>query len=248
MMGGGMGGGLMGILMKGVTGGMNRDPSAVQPPAAEPVADDYDVSRWKRADGLDAPTMVQTVRADWDKRSAERQEGSPLKKLFGKLTRKKEAKASDAAAEPESRPAGGTVVTPEMKKTSQRINPSAEQEEAAQPAPLRGSECAVRGGKNYLGLSFQTELGGFFTSNPVNSAILAVDTLGMGVLAFNQVVPAPEAEAAPEPRPAAEPAEIPGQAPAGGLQNLIAQRADTNYMNEFHKSREMQKYNVRILK
>lgn len=192
-MGGGMGGGLMGSLMKGVMGGMNNQ-SVGRTQVAEPIIDDYDVARWQRADGLDAPsTMVQAVRADWDRKKAQEQKKSPLKRLFSRFSRKKETKAA-VSSEPEPRPAGGTIVTPEMKKASQRINPTAEREPMVQNEEPPGcrNELCERDHKNYLGLSFQTELDGFFTANPVNSAVLAVDSLGMGALTLNQVTRAPE--------------------------------------------------------
>lgn len=252
-MGGGMGGGLLGSLMRGAMGGMNRNPSEGQPQTTQSIVDDYDVARWQRADGLDVvPTMVQTVRADWDKKNSEKQERSPLKKLFRKFTGKKETKTT-TAGEPEPRPAGGTVVAPEMKKASQRINPAAERDAAAQHIEQPRRRDVRRGldGKNYLGLSFSSEIDGFFTANPVNSAILAVDSLGMGALTLNQVAAAP-----PEPDASFESAqvntgqEVAGRLPPdnemGGLQNSITQRTDTSYMNEFHKSREQQKYSVRI--
>lgn len=243
---GGMGGGLMGMLMKGAMGGMNRNPAAGQPQAAEPIVDDYDVTRWQRADGLDAaPTMVQAVRADWDRKKSEEQKRSPFQKLISRFARKKEPKAA-VFSEPESRPAGGTIIAPEMKKASQRINPAAERDAAGQREEPPGRRCepSTLDGRNYLGLRFQTELGGFFTANPVNSALLAVDSLGMGALALNQVTRIPETGAfleTPQEAPLA-----PEQEHTGGVQNGIAQRADTNYMNEFRKSREQQKYNVRI--
>ena len=109
--------------------------------------------------------------------------------------------------------------------------------------PGRRNERCERDHKNYLGLSFQTELDGFFTANPVNSAILAVDSLGMGALTLNQVTGAPEF---PEKPQDSTDQPLPDKEQTSGFRNLIAQRADTNYMNEFHKSREQQKYNVRI--
>lgn len=243
---GGMGGGLMGMLMKGAMGGMNRNPSTGQTQVTETIVDDYDVARWQRADGLDVvPTMVQTVRADWDKKKAEEQKKSPLKKLLNKFSREKEPKTV-ISSEPEPRPSGGTIVTPEMKKASQRINPTAEREPTVQhkePTGCRNAHCETEH-KNYLGLSFQTELDGFFTANPVNSAFLAVDSLGMGALTLNQVTGVPEFPEKPQ-----DPADQPltdDKDQASGFQNLIAQRTDTNYMSEFRKSREQQKYNVRI--
>lgn len=242
---GGMGGGLLGGLMKGAMGGMNRNPSAGQTQGAETIVDDYDVARWQRADGLDVvPTMVQTVRADWDKKKAEEQKKSPLKKLLNKFSRKKEPKIA-ISSEPEPRSAGGTIVTPEMKKASQRIKPAAEQEvtvQQAEPPRSRSQRCTTDR-KNYLGLNFQTELDGFFTSNPVNSAILAVDSLGMGALTLNQITRVPEFPEKPLDL-ADQPLQDKEQ--SSSFQNLIAQRTDTNYMNEFRKSREQQKYNVRI--
>lgn len=248
-MGGGMGGGLLGGLMKGAMGGMNRNPSAGQTQAAETIVDDYDVARWQRADGLDVvPTMVQTVRADWDRKKSEEQKRSPLKKLLSKFSRKKELKAP-ISSDSEPRPAGGTIVMPEMKKASQRIIPTAERDVTVQqtePSGRRGEHDNISG-KNYLGLSFQTKIDSFFTANPINSAILAVDSLGMGALTLNQVVATPEAEDFPEPsQPNLAKQPLPDDEQDGRLQNSIAQRTDTNYMNEFHKNREQQKYNVRI--
>ena len=231
---GGMGGGLMGMLMKGAMGGMNRNPAAGQTQAAQNIVDDYDVARWQRADGLDVvPTMVQAVRADWDRKNSEKQERSPLKKLFRKFTRKKEAKTA-IVSEPESRPAGGTIVAPEMKKASQMALPG------------RQERRCNADGKNYLGLSFQSEIDGFFTANPVNSAILAVDSLGMGCLTLNQIGVMTETESLPEQSRAKAAEPLQGNEEPGALQGPDMQRAGTNYMNEFHKSREQQKYNVRI--
>lgn len=238
----------MGMLMKGAMGGMNRNPAAGQTQAAEPVTDDYDVARWQRADGLDAaPTMVQAVRVDWEKRKAGEQKKSALKRFFSRFSRKKEIKAA-VSEEPAPRPAGGTIVTPEMKKASQRIDPTAERDGTARRTELlepRSERCDISG-RNYLGLSFQTEIGGFFTANPVNSAILAVDSLGMGCLTLNQIGAMRETESLPEqPRAkAAEPLE--SHEETGALQGPDMQRVGTSYMNEFHKSREQQKYNVRI--
>lgn len=245
-----MGGGLMGMLMKGGMGGMNRNPSAGQTQAAETIVDDYDLARWQRADGLDvAPTMVQTVRADWEKKKAEEQKKSPLKKFFSRFSCKKETKTV-VSSEPEPRPTGGTVVTPEMKKASQRINPTAEREAVTQQAEVsrRQTERCEACGKNYLGLSFQTEIDGFFTANPINSAILAVDSLGMGALTLNQITIPQEKAQHEQPRFKQDILEQPlsDKEQTDSLQNTIAQRADTSYMNEFHKGREQQKYNVRI--
>lgn len=241
-----MGGGLMGMLMKG---GMNGKPPAGQPQTTETIVDDYDLARWQRADGLDVvPTMVQTVRADWERKKAEEQKRSPLKKIFSRFSQKKKPETV-SCSEPEPRPAGRTIMTPEMKKASQHIDPTSERESAVQQteAPRCQTERCENGKKNYLGLSFQTEIDVFFTANPVNSAILAVDSLGMGALTLNQVTVTPEWEADPALIKQDMEAELlPCNDETDSLRNVITQRTDTNYMNEFHKSREQQKYNVRI--
>jgi hypothetical protein len=230
MMGGGMGGGLMGLLMKG---GMGAPPGQSQAAGG----DVYDVSRWQRSDGLDAaPTMVQSVRADWERKNEEQRERSVFKKLRRIFHRKQTEPVK--AAEPESRPAGGTVVTPEMKKASQRIHPSGGRETPT-PQAHPPQTSAERGGnreKNYLGLSFQTEIDGFFTMNPMNSALLAVDRLGMGALTLNQVVREPGPEPPDERTQATAPSEEPEAAPHG----------DVGYMGAFRANREQQKYQVRI--
>ncbi|MCD8099416.1 MAG: hypothetical protein LUE06_02390 [Oscillospiraceae bacterium] len=242
-MGGGMGGGLMSLLTRGMgggmgMGGMGRSQNVQQ----TQQTDEYDVDRWQRADGLDAaaPTMVQTVRADWDDRAAAKQQRSPVRRLINKLTRKKDEPAS--APQPDMRPSGGTVTTPEMKKATQRTR-AAEAEPTVQPEPAapRFDDASP----NYLGLSFHTELDGFMTANPINSAILAGDSLSMGMLTLNQATPVYAAET-PRVQSAPAPENAPTAVSAGGAQNIIAQRAELNYMNDFHRSREEQKYNVRI--
>ncbi|MCD8128343.1 MAG: hypothetical protein LUD54_01990, partial [Oscillospiraceae bacterium] len=108
---GGMGGLLGGLMrggggMGGMNGGMGRSQT-VQ--TTQTVTDEYDLTRWQRADGLDAPgpSMVQTVRADWEKKQDAKNERSLLRRVKSRFSRKK-AKgpaAADAAAEP-PRPAG----------------------------------------------------------------------------------------------------------------------------------------------
>ncbi|MCD8343764.1 MAG: hypothetical protein LUC19_05185 [Oscillospiraceae bacterium] len=244
-MGGGMGGGLMSLLRRGGgmgggmgMGGMGRNQNVQQ----TQQTDEYDVDRWQRADGLDAaaPTMVQTVRADWDGRAAAKQQRSPVRRLINKLTRKKDEPA--AAPQPDMRPVGGTVTTPEMKKATQRTR-AAEAESAVQPEPAAPQ--LDYASPNYLGLSFHTELDGFMTANPINSAILAGDSLSMGMLTLNQATPVYAAET-PRVQSAPAPENAPLAVSADGAQNIIAQRAELNYMNDFHRSREEQKYNVRI--
>ncbi|MCD7902812.1 MAG: hypothetical protein LUF91_03450 [Oscillospiraceae bacterium] len=275
-MGGGMGGmgGLLGGLMRGgggmggMNGGMGRSQT-VQ--TTQTVTDEYDLTRWQRADGLDAPgpSMVQTVRADWEKKQDAKNERSLLRRVKSRFFRKK-AKgpaAADAAAEP-PRPAGGTIVMPEMKKATQRINTGAAATPARVAPPRAGRTAALRE-RNYLGLHCETGIEPFFTANPINSVLLAVDSLGLGALTLNQTDPsawqttpagtdasAPHAfsaaaSAAPtEPAPAAavpSAAAPPAPQPAGAARaNLITQRAETSYMDAFHESREQQKYNVRI--
>ncbi|MCC8048373.1 MAG: hypothetical protein LIO52_04655 [Oscillospiraceae bacterium] len=240
-MGGGMGGGLMSLLTRGGgmgMSGMGRNQNVQQ----TQQTDEYDVDRWQRADGLDAaaPTMVQTVRADWDGRAAAKQQRSPVRRLINKLTRKKDEPA--AAPQPDMRPSGGTVTTPEMKKATQRAR-AAEAEPAVQPEPA--APLFNNASPNYLGLSFHTELDGFMTANPINSAILAGDSLSMGMLTLNQATPVYAAETSRvQSTPAPENALA--AVSTSGAQNIIAQRAELNYMNDFHRSREEQKYNVRI--
>ena len=84
-MAGGMGGGMMGTLMRSALGGTK----GTKPEVPQITADEYDVDRWKRADDLDNMTMVQAVRSDWDQRQSDKQGlGQKLKTL---LNRRKKA-------------------------------------------------------------------------------------------------------------------------------------------------------------
>ncbi|MCD8240762.1 MAG: hypothetical protein LUB58_05230, partial [Oscillospiraceae bacterium] len=255
-MGGGMGGmgGLLGGLMRGgggmggMNGGMGRSQT-VQ--TTQTVTDEYDLTRWQRADGLDAPgpSMVQTVRADWEKKQDAKTQPPPPRRAKRRFSRKtpKVPAAADAAGEP-PRPAGGTIVMPEMKKATQRINTGA----AAAPAPVappRAVRPAALRERNYLGLHCETGIEPFFTANPINSVLLAVDNLGLGALTLNQTDPsawqttpagtdasAPHAFSAAVPAAPTEPAPAaavpsaaapPAPQPAGAARaRLIAQGAD----------------------
>ena len=237
---GGMGGGLMGSLMRGAMGGMNQNGTRSEP--AQSTSDVYDVDRWKRADGLDySATMVQTVRNDWEQKKAAAAKPSlkqKTKALLQRFSHKKVPK-QEARNEQTALPVGGTVITPEMKKASHRINASAE--EAGSPsnaAPVSQMEVVRR--ENYLGLQFQSELDHFFTENPLNSAILAVDQLGLGPLTLNQIAEKPVAPAQYSQSMDRIAANAPAQASA-------SQRPEMNYMNELRESREQRKYDVHVI-
>ncbi|MCC8123614.1 MAG: hypothetical protein LIO58_08740, partial [Oscillospiraceae bacterium] len=156
----------------------------------------YDVDRWKQAESTGAAvsadkTMVQQVREGWDQRE------SSGKGLFGRTkknniaTRRAEEAANADQTERDARPAGGTVNYMEQAK---RKKAQEEQEGTArrrEPPPKRVMEnCPIAqefGKQNYLSLSIKTGIDSYFSSNPLNSALLAVDTLGMEGLTLNQV-------------------------------------------------------------
>lgn len=266
---GGMGGLLGGLMggrggmggMGGMGGGMNSQQNQnTQQQGTVTVSDVYDVDRWKRADGMDSvenKTNVQQVRDAWDREAEEKKKKSLLTKIKS-IFRKKQ---------PETPPVvNGTVTTPEMKKAQKRINNGKEPEQPIAAPVVTVVPDWERLDKNYLGLFAHSDIDSFFTANPVNSAILAVDSLAFGSLTLNQVnvpsvtvvsVPAPASVTDSAPTGAAqEPAAIPaqGQPPVnpvpsavGPGRNLIAQRAGTDFMGAFHESREQRKYEVKIL-
>lgn len=181
----------------GMGGLLNSALHAPGSAAPEPSqsADVYDVDRWKRADGLDNTTMVQTVRRDWE----QTQKQSPGQKIKAWFQRKPAKPATPEETPLE--PVHGTVAMPDIKRTQRRIQTNVEQEPAPnQPVQPQQSDPHA---ENYLGLDFPTALESFFTANPLNSAILAVDRLGFEPLSLNQVIAydrtAPEiSEAVPE--------------------------------------------------
>ncbi len=272
MLGGLMGGGGgMGGMGGGMMGGMNRNSQqnqqTTQTTTAE-TSDVYDVDRWKRADGMDdveSKTNVQQVRDAWDRQTEEKKKNSLLTKIKNRFSKKKEE-------EPPKR--NGTITMPEAKKAQKRINNGRDDLPGEAPdyippatpvaAVPSAAAAAERRQVNYLGLTCYSDLDGFFTANPVNSAILAVDSLSLGALTLNQVLTPIDANTVPiltAPVPAAAPA---GAAPAGGQaadapaeparpaaggagRNFITQRAGTDYMDAFHESREQRKYEVKIL-
>lgn len=248
---GGMGGmGGMGR-MAGMNGQNQMNAGNMQPNGA----DLYDVDRWKRADGMDAPTSnVQMVRDAWDRKDAEKKEKSLLKKSRNKigslLQKKKNSTEQETAEIPEARPAGGTIHTAEMKKAERNLMTEKEEKQAnaqRQPEPAsmlkRQAESKDRKPYNYLGLQTPSSIEDFFTSNPLNSVILAVDSLSMGVLGMNQVrTSAGWGGFAPD-KTAVSQAEFPDNA----VRDPEMEPAKTDYMNMVRENRENRKYDVHIV-
>ncbi len=270
MLGGLMGGGGPGGGMGGMMGGMNRNSQQNQQTtqtASAETSDVYDVDRWKRADGMDdveSKTNVQQVRDAWDRETEEKKKNSLLTKLKTRFQKKKKEE------EPPRR--NGTITMPEAKKAQKRINngrddlPGEAPDYVSPAAPVTAIPRAVpaeeRRPVNYLGLTCYSDLDGFFTANPVNSAILAVDSLALGALTLNQVLTPMDVGAAPSLSvpTAAQPGAVPAPSQAAGTseplarpaaggagRNFITQRAGTDYMDAFHESREQRKYEVKIL-
>jgi hypothetical protein len=218
---GGMGG-LMGMVM-GRGGGVS--PGQTTQTTETSAAEIYDVTRWKQAEteSPDAPTAVQAVRADWERKKQEKSRFSlenKWKELKERFAPKKAAAPAAQEQEP-SRQAVGTIQMPELKKASQRIKPdtpSAEVPTITQPVFAKPEA-------NYLGLITPAGIDGFFGENPTNSVLLAVDTLSMGGLALNQVAQPARVEETSKP---------------------IESQGQTAYMDSFHEAREARKYDVRI--
>ncbi|MCD7922999.1 MAG: hypothetical protein LUG27_11330 [Clostridiales bacterium] len=199
---GGMGGpgGGMGGMMGGMNG-QNQNNQNTQNMQTN-TSDVYDVDRWKRSDDIDQGTntsAVKMVRDAWEQEDAKKKEKSLRRKsnrkmtgIFAKKRKKEETEAVEKAME---RPAGGTVHTPEMKlaehniKSVDRQNAEAEAARAAALAAAMEAERLRQAAEkpfNYLGLTSRSSIEPFFTSNPVNSLTLAVDSLAFGSLTLNQ--------------------------------------------------------------
>ncbi len=250
--GGGMGG--MGGPGGGM-GGMGRNNQNQQnTQETEDTSDVYDVDRWKRADGMDdgyqelsydRRTNVQQVRDAWDRDKKEKEGkglGSRIKNIFSR-DKEKENKKKKEEAPP---PVNYTVTTPEMKKVQNRsTNPIANAEKAekeakaAETSPVAPVVNPVIQQRpehafNYLGLTFPSDIDTFFTSNPINSAILATDSLSLGPLTLDQVastdgfgippinlVASSVAPAQPDPPIVEQAAAVAGSPPlAGSTQNI----------------------------
>ena len=246
MMGGMPGMGGLGGMMGGMRSGMQQ-PQQTQQNTAAAENEIYDVDRWRRSDEQDLPaepTNVQLVRDAWERESQKKKQKSiktVLKKLSSRKGKKKAEK--EARKQTENKSASpfewpeekkqGTIVMPDMKASQKRITGT--KNDAADNAPLPAIEIPYEHGVNYLGLHAPAGIESFFTSSPLNSAILAGDSLSMGPLSLNQVS---DGRNFAMPGPEMRPVEMPAEAPAEGK---------TEYMDAFRESREGRKYEVRIL-
>ncbi len=245
---GGMGGPgrMMGSGMSGMNGQNMSNPQAGQ----SGTYDVYDVDRWKRADGMDATaTNVEMVRDAWDRKEAEKKAAKKEKSLLKRSKRKttgifakKERKAEEEAVAAEmERPRTGTIHTSEMKKAEHNIesvemDPSAAAvSDAAIPTSLQNDQYTFSKKYNYLGLETPSRIESFMTSNPLNSVILAVDSLSLGLLTQNQLKSREERMLSYYSGDSEKISEVMPQEENG-----------TTYMNMVRENRENKKYEVHV--
>ncbi|MCC8047648.1 MAG: hypothetical protein LIO52_00945, partial [Oscillospiraceae bacterium] len=180
---GGMGGGGMGMGGMGGMGGMNRGQSAQQTEQTQ-TADEYDVDRWQRADGLDNTSAIEQVRADWDK--YEQSKKARLPSIFKRRRTGENKTPHEETAQPAAQPS-----RPAPKPKERAAAPSAPVPAPIVPsaAPTQAAAVAAEDWHSCIGLSTPASIDGFFLQNPLNSTYLAVDTLALGSITLNQVVP-----------------------------------------------------------
>lgn len=215
---GGMGGG-MGMGVMGGMGGMNRGQSAQQTEQTQ-TADEYDVDRWQRADGLDNTSAIEQVRADWDK--YEQSKKARLPSIFKRRRTGENKTPHGETAQPAAQPS-----KPAPKPTERAAAPSvpAPAPTVPSPAPTQAAAAAAEDWHSCIGLSTPASIDGFFLQNPLNSTYLAVDTLALGSIMLNQVVQ-PRA-----PQPQSRPAES----------------EEGSYMAGVRQGNEQRKYDVHIV-
>lgn len=223
---GGMGrgmGGMMGGMGRSMMGGANGGQTAQT--QTQTAADEYDVDRWQRADGLDNVSAIEQVRADWDKYEEKKKARLPSifkRRNTGANKVPKTAEQTEAPA-PQSAP-----------RRQERASAAAPTTAAAAPPPpvqtpdrIPPTPAAEAGWKSCIGLSTPASIDGFFQTSPINSTFLAVDTLALGPMVFSQVMP---------PR-----REEPVQTPAA------PQADEGSYMEGVRQGNEQRKYDVRIV-
>ena len=142
-----------------------RMQSVQKPQDAEDTANElYDVDRWREAER----------QAEWD-RDIMGTSGSNIEQV-----RRKWNKASDADDDDADDIYGSSAA---RDSASERRSERDVRVTDAREGIHSGST-----GRNPLGLSVCSGIDGFFSSNPINSCLLAGDSLSMGYLSLNQTV------------------------------------------------------------
>lgn len=232
---GGLGGlGSFGAGRGGAAGGQGASNGAQnQSGAAEGNSSDlYDVDRWQRAEEEQAAanreyadtglSALEQVKKEWENKSDKKT--SRLKKLLRKDTDQASRKPRGAAAQAEQTDYAGTQyvrANPARKMVEERkLGQSAEVQEQSEEERFAGS-----GGEGYSA-PVKSEFERFFSSNPINSTILSVDSLSMGPLTMNQLYRSSD---------------------SGRASRQWSHNSDTGYMDNLKESGQRRKYEVHIV-
>lgn len=230
-MAGGMGGG-MGPMggMNGMGAALSQDTSRADAAAAE----EYDVDRWKRADeqeqwnrqnGTGEKSALEQVRQEWEKKNEKKT--SRLRRLLRKDGKKKEELPVGYTEHGTLNVRSSPGRRSEEERRLQNLSETAA--DASEKTDREKSFSAGAGDENGAGrdgmIPHTREFRRFFTENPVNSVLLAYDSLSTGPLTLNQVVQSAE-----------------GRAAAGWSHD-----STTGYMDNLRASGQRRKYEVHIV-
>lgn len=156
---------------------------------------------------------------------------------------------------------GNTIITPGMRKSLHHVPEISEEEESPSRSET-DSLVQFKESRNLIGLRTGAGIDSFFGNSPLNSILLAVDSLSFGPLTVNQVRQQEvsfNADSGLFPRektadsyagPSSEGESVSDKIrPPGGSNmkiNLITNRTGTHYMNSLREEREQRKYDVRV--
>lgn len=158
----------------------DRMQSVQKPQDAEDTANElYDVDRWREAER----------QAEWD-RDIIGTSGSNIEQV-----RRKWNKASDADDDDADDIYGSSAArdsaSERRSERDVRVNSVYARINRQDVGPVTDAREGIHSGstgRNPLGLSVCSGIDGFFSSNPINSCLLAGDSLSMGYLSLNQTV------------------------------------------------------------
>ena len=216
---------------------------------------------------------IQAVKDDWEKKAGKESRKKEKRQDPEQYLNRTRTLENDEI--PSEQPKSGTIVTKQMKQSQRRIGNDTSGDMNAftqSTAPLVGAGAAAsdtaaasaasaacgdpcfkgisgrcdRCVRNYLGLSVQSDIEGFFTKDPLNSLILAADQLSLSPLALDTPLSSLPLEmgsassdlnrAPKQPRPDER-----------AVDEVKAASKDQGYIQSIREARETEKYEVRIV-